>query len=919
MLRVLIAILFALWIAPANAQLGLIGGSGNCRSQLALDSNGWTVYPSSHTMGSSAVGKTYYVSDSLGTDPGTANNVNAPWKTVAAAITQMKADAGGNFAKTDSWLLLKRGDIFPNQSIGGSFASIGGIDCLHPMVISSYDPSQPGVPDPYGNWTVSGITCTAGTATVTTSSAHSLAGAYQIVLTKTLPAGFNGKFSGTVTGASTLTFPITCPAASDTLHGIMALRRPVLSVARAGAAACGPKDAGNGSDFLIFSGIECYGPTYDPDNAAWDKAGYAQTMSTYTSAAATTYQRIENILTSFNFYNTYDSEPSGNNTTALNLTMYRNVNYYSFGSFFHGILNYNAIENYSFYDGWNPNLASGVSVSVATGTPGVITWGGSLNPLVGGSPNCSAIKFTGGTLPPEIVSGTEYYVTNPSGNTFNIASSCGGTPINLSGSPSSVVGYWFGTASFGFPGIFPQGGSCAGGCPHSYYIQNAATDVNGVWNINFRGNVIGFTAGSSLQGGGNSDQNVLFQGWTPLTSGKTGELASPNTYTNTNNGVFKVGQPFNAIPYSGGLGPLNTSGLVLGGRLGTNTAVNNLIAYEGGSGNAGLAYGIFPSDLLTYPVTATLSRNVVCGITTPIKPSQGLITGFDTLVGGSGFSEETTETTYNSPYAPVGQGGIPATGGSGYGLGLVLKVNGTTGQVSFVDFQYNMNGFGYRVGDIISSANTYIGGSGSGWSARVATVSAVGGVNTFNTLVGGSGYSASKIVSLTGGSGTAGQAIVVPGPHGCGSSCSIQAIYPYTGYGYTVGDVLTVSLSHTVNSTARVATVINNNLSNNTFKAADCNNLQSATGSGGTGQPNSVAPPNTPSASPPTDVIGSYFQSLAYGYQYTVPSMLVGQSTGYEQGYMHQASLQQKANWDTALMAKSILNWARPQFGMSNP
>lgn len=1001
------------FIEQANAQLNVGGGGTSVRcltGGLPLDANGWTVYPAGHTLGSSSIGKTYYVSSSIGNNAtAVADDVTKPYQTIIAAINAMKSWAGGNNSKTDSWLLLKRGDIFTDQNIGGNFASISGIDCLHPMVISSYDPSQPGVPDPYGNWTVSGITCSAGTATITTTTAHGLTngGAYQIVLTRELPAGFNGKFSGTVTGASTLTFPITCPAASDTLHGLMALRRPVLSVTTL-SSTCGPSDAGNGSDSLIFSGIECYSPKYDPDNVAWDKTAYSKTLSLFTTASRITSQVIENTNTTFNFYNSVDAQPNAVDTTGLNLTLRRNVNYYSAGSYFQGWLNLNLIENYSFYDGWNPYLAGGQPVTMTTGTPGVVAWGGSLNPLVGGSPNCSAVKFSGGTLPkvsatttgtttagnsilqlgsiqasfmvigtvvtnrtaPSVIpvgttitsvdtqnnritlsanvtgagvgngdvidflinTNMQFYVTTPSGNNFNLANTCGGTALELSGSPSGVTGYWFGTANFGFPGIYPQGGNCGGGCVHTYYLQNGAGSLHGVYNITTRGNVLGFTAGSTLQGGGNSDQNLMFQSWSPLTAGKRGETAEKLAYTNTNNGVFKVAQPWNAIPYttiSSGTGPLVTTGLTLGGRAGTNTAVNNLIAYEatGVPNPSGFGHGIDSTDINYYPMVSEMKNNVACGLTTPIKPNQGLIIEFDTIVPGSGYSEYRNPpnagaqaSSYYSPFGLPGQSGIPAIGGSGYGLGLVVTINPATGGVSNVTFQYQQIGIGYKVGDIITSANTYLGGSGSGWSARVSSVGNHGDVSGFDTLVPGSGYIAGTTATLTGGSGTGAQGIIAMGPYGCNTSCSLQAIYAYTGYGYQVGDILTVSATHTgAAATARVSKVINNTMSGNTFKAADCTNLQSATGSGGVGQPNSVPPPATPLANPPTDVIGDYFATLPYGYQYPIPPMLSGSSTGYEQGYMHQASLQQKANWDANLMAKSILDWARPQFGMVNP
>lgn len=904
-------LLLLVFLFPVPAQ-AWIHGTG-C---LGTDANGWTVYPSSHTMGSSAVGKTYYVSTTEGNDgTAVANDVTKPWLTIAAAITLMKSNAGGNNSRTDSWLLLKRGDVFQNQSVAGNFNSIRGIDCLHPMVISSYDRSQPDVPDPYGSFTVSGISCAGGTATVTTTSAHGWTNgqAYQVVLTKELPAGFNGLFAGTITGASTLTFPVTCPAASDTLQGIITLARPSIQPNTVSAnSVCGPNDAGNGSDYLVYSGIDCYGYQRDPDNASFDKTSYLKTLQAYVTQSAITWNLIENTGARFTYGQTISAQPASHSPqlTGGTLIYRRNVQYYAFGNYINGWDTINAIENYAFYDNWNPNLIVGASVSVATGTPGVITWVS--NPLISGT-TCSQVKFTGGTLPPELTASTTYFAKNVVGDDFSVATSCAGTAINFTGSPSGVIAYWWGTSS-GFAGIYPQGGPCTGGCNHSYYIQDSALSPIGFLNMTFRGNVLGFPAGSAVQGGGNMTGNVLFQGWSMLGSGKFGAIDRLSNYTNSYNGIFETGE----MTTNPATAAISSSGLVLAGRQGTNTGTNNLIAYETAAA-AGHGIGISPNDYNSYPVVSTVTGNVVCGMTTPINPVQGQPITFTISNGGTGISAIAATTQYNSPFCPVGQGGSPAIGGSGTSpAGLTISVN-SSGAVSAVSTLQQVGGLGYQVGDIITSANTYIGGEGSGWSARVATVSALGNITSLDTLVEGSGYNTGVLVNTSGGTGTGALAIVSPGSVGCGSSCSIKAVCPFTGYGYTVNDILSPSIAHTIQPTITVATVVNNTVSGNTFKAANCNNLESATGSGGTGQPDSVPPPLTPSATPPTDVIGEYFHSLAYGYEYTVPTILVGTTTTYEQGYMHQASLQQKANWDTAMMATAVLNWARPQFGMVNP
>lgn len=991
MMRFIWPVLALLWCLPAHAQIGMTGITSKCTAQLPIDANGYTVFPTTHTGGSSATGKTYYVSSTVGNNlTAAADDVTKPWLTVAAAIAALTTDAGGNGNTSDSWLLLKKGDIFLDQAIGSAFGTLTGIDCLHPLVISSYDSAQPGTVNPYSAVaTVASITCSSTTATVTTVAPHGWSQVPvvgpMVTITKELPAGFNGEFATTITGASTFTFPVaSCPAASDTLHGIAVLDRPILAIDVNTQASCGPSDGGNGMKLFAFVGIKCYSYKSDPANASYDKTLVTKTAALLNTFTNFTWILSEDNASSFMPYlgTTVDTQIMG-----VFFSDRRNVNYYSSGNYVHGVAHYTAYQNYHFFDGHNPNLAAGQSVTVATGTPGVITWVN--NPLVSGATDCSAIKFTGGTLPTGIVSGTQYYAKNVSGNTFNIATSCTATAIDLSGSPSGVVGYWQGTPSQGYAGIYPQTGNCSGGCTHSYYLQNGANSQYGTLDIQMSGNVVGFGI-ISVQGGGQNYENLFFQQASPLSLGKTGEQDLPNYFSATYNGVFEVAGFWDAPPDAAAA----SQGITAGVRAGRVTISHNLVAYES-LPNAGFGVGIYPGGVQQWPSTSTVTNNIICSMTTPIQPLQGAPIALSPTVAGTGIAEVTGLIPYNSPYAPVGQGGIQVTGGSGFGAGLDVWVHGTSGKVFSTAFHYNMNGFNYRVGDVVSTANTYLGGGGSGWSGVVTAINGPAGISTIgeaatngstasgnNTLHfaavpswivpgmtildtgdrfgynnhipygttvssvttttvvmsgnadsagvasgatiqflnGGSGYSANTLVDLTGGGGTGGQAIVTPGPHGCGANCGIQAVYPYTaGYGYTAGDVVNVTIAHTIQPTATINTVTTNTLSNNTFKAADCNNLQSATGSGGTGQPSSVAPPLTPSATPPTDVIGSYFQSLAYGYQVTVPTMLVGTSSGYEQGYMHQASLQQKANWDTNLMAHAVLNWARPQFGMSNP
>lgn len=190
-----------------------------------------------------------------------------------------------------------------------------------------------------------------------------------------------------------------------------------------------------------------------------------------------------------------------------------------------------------------------------------------------------------------------------------------------------------------------------------------------------------------------------------------------------------------------------------------------------------------------------------------------------------------------------------------------------------------------------------------------------------NFANGGSGYYAPAQRSMSGGHGTALAANITVNSAGQVIAVYAQGNY---GFGYEANDVVGVVQTGGSGATVSIASVVTNVLSNNTYQAASCNNLQN----GGDQlnyyqQPNSVAPPNTPSATPPTDVIGSYFTTsaatLAYGWSTTVPAVLTGYSSGAEQAFFKDQALMQKANWDNNLTAPAVLRWAFPQFGLPIP
>lgn len=281
------------------------------------------------------------------------------------------------------------------------------------------------------------------------------------------------------------------------------------------------------------------------------------------------------------------------------------------------------------------------------------------------------------------------------------------------------------------------------------------------------------------------------------------------------------------------------------------------------------------------------------------------------------------------------------TGGHG-GLAFVnVFVDGVTGQIANYHFQYESNGYNYQDNDVLTPvSNYYMGGSGSGFAITVDTVNLPGGGITashisnpgsgylapWNTIVGhtltGSGSSVEFTVTVN----SSGQVVALyPDPQGYGTNyqpgdhVGIPAIDGAGSGGYMVVGLVAGGLSALTGGYPTL------NLSNNTLQTSNCSNLQSATSVVDGFQ--SVAPPNVGNpnflTSPPTDVIGSYFASLPYGYTEPIPGIYyngaTAQTTGGEIAYSDYIGWQQKGNWDPNLMPHGVLSWAMPRFGMNNP
>jgi hypothetical protein len=89
----------------------------------------------------------------------------------------------------------------------------------------------------------------------------------------------------------------------------------------------------------------------------------------------------------------------------------------------------------------------------------------------------------------------------------------------------------------------------------------------------------------------------------------------------------------------------------------------------------------------------------------PVSIVQGVLTSLGTVTGGSGY----TNGTYYD---------VPLTGGSGQYAYATVVVSGT----SVTSVTITNGGSLYKVGDVLSAANSSIGGSGTGFSVPVLTI-----------------------------------------------------------------------------------------------------------------------------------------------------------------------------------------------------
>lgn len=201
-------------VASAQSFTGTIMGPPT--NPPTLDGNGWSVFtPATGTTNTQVL----YVSSSTGNDAtaviGTAANSYStahPYATLTAAMAAMR----NNFP---DWMLLKKGDVWGEANI----IRCNGASATAPMIIGSYDPSQPGVVDPYTSkfsiLAMSVTTTAPFVVSVTTTNPHGMPTTTFAISTITTAAAALGTIPSNTTTTNSF-LPFIAVVTTTVPHGL---------------------------------------------------------------------------------------------------------------------------------------------------------------------------------------------------------------------------------------------------------------------------------------------------------------------------------------------------------------------------------------------------------------------------------------------------------------------------------------------------------------------------------------------------------------------------------------------------------------------------------------------------------------------------------------------------------------------------
>jgi hypothetical protein len=498
---------------------------------------------------------------------------------------------------------------------------------------------------------------------------------------------------------------------------------------------------------IAFVGIEFYNYQRDPNNSSIG-GGYVADLSNNGECIRVTYWTytfwlIEDCKFSFYWINMISFTAPGSN-----LYIRRNIIVDAYastlcippGSLAQGVyisectVNPVFEENIVDNNGWNATLTTPASVTISAAAQAVITWTGNKLPQ---SDVNSIVTFSGSVG--GNAAGTQFFVFTNNGTTFKISTTrTTPTYVDTSGGVTSPQNATWVDPS---PTDYTHNLYIA-----SYTVSGDPSTLNGP--ISLQGNIItNDGSGSQFRSGGNVNNNLF------ALNPYHHNISSPHDYANTlDSNVYLEGidTPISGASYGWMLGGFGTQAGGDRQNLGTIAITNNIWA------NSDSANG---ATVVLVQGTNGISVNNNIAFKWPsagFSSYTGSIVTLDTLIGGSGYVN--AAYYYN----------VPLTGGSGTGATATFTVSG--GAVTVVNLyggpaspSAEVAGSGYVVGDILSASNTHLGGSGSGFSIRVASL----GINTIGT----------NVIDAAGTN----NAVIPPEPFPSPTAASLGSYYSYIG------------------------------------------------------------------------------------------------------------------------------------------
>ena len=447
---------------------------------------------------------------------------------------------------------------------------------------------------------------------------------------------------------------------------------------------------------LAVVGLEFYNYQADPNNAAYD--GDAAPMVPIALLFGSTYFLVEDCKLSFFRLAIQFSGAAGKHQ---DLRLRRSVISYQYsnnnpvfanssGILVSGFASFRVEGNVFDHNGWNSQLITPTAVTITQASPAVVTWTSNKLPQSDSAANWITLASTGGGITAGV-----YFVCNNNGTTFNIStsSSCSGFVNTTSGlvSPQNATYVQPGPTVFN----------------HNFYIGSIIDP-----GITFKDNIVAREGASGqLRSGGVATDNFSVANPSSFNFGST----SPSFTNIVSRNVFS--------------GAVDT--VAQGGYL----QFASLDAYSHGNFAQGpalisenifsMSVSIFGSGIFVGNAQNgwVVDSNIICAWPSPIAfgalGGGGVLT-FTVLNQGSGYTDGT--------YGPA-EAEIEMTGGTGSEWKTHITVSG--GAITSIETAYgqtfNWRGGGYTANDMMTVNNALIGGTGSGFSARIDTI-------TVNTL-----------------------------------------------------------------------------------------------------------------------------------------------------------------------------------------